>query len=784
MKKLLTLVVFLSFHYTWVLAVSAYPYPINIIQPDGSKITILLKGDEHFNYTQTTDGFIIARNTKGVYEYANINSANEIKLAGIKANNIKERDTKEIQYIQTLQSDKIIKQLLLKQNSAVLKQQSIQESSLMSTVAATPVTGTRKILCILIGFQDRPFSKTQTEFNNLMNQVGYNAGSAIGSVKDFYQQNSYGQLNLEITVVGPYIADHNMDYYGANANNIQGNDTRPRDLIGEAVLKANPAVNYAEFDNNNDGYVDGVHVIYAGYAEAAGAPAETIWPHKWTIPDLTLDGEKISAYSCSSELKYTWGNNISGIGTICHELGHVLGASDFYDTNSETGGQFIGTGQWDLMAQGSWNGDEDIPAHHNPYTKTQVYNWATVQDVPTDNSLVNLGPANSSGNSFYKISTSTSGEYFLIENRQQLGFDSALPGHGMMVYHVHSQIESDKQTINATFPQKFYPICASATQDPNNTPNSYGNINSAGCPFPGSSNKTTFTDNTLPSARSWAGIATGKDICLITEVGNNITFVVNPSISGPSQVCGQATYSINNLPAGATVVWSSRGLSPSSGTEVSFTATPVFGAGEGYVRATVSMGGSVITLENALELNGYIPIDGPDVAYLSQKKAYFTIEGSPVSKWFVNGVAVAVSPTVPNRIVVVFNKYPGDILVSCEVTTSCGTFEARKALQVIDDINGGDQYLMYPNPASDQVQITVSDTLTRSSQTTSATDVVNSSACSYFIKVVDIYGSTVYVSRENKKQFTIPTSKLRNGVYSVIVSNGNEIYQNKLIVKH
>lgn len=444
MKKTLILIVLLSFHYTWVLAVSAYPYPINITQPDGSKITILLKGDEHFNYAQTTDGFIIVRNTRGVYEYANINTANEIKPTGIKANNKKERDAKEIQYLQTLQRDKILDQLLLKGNS-VLKQKSIQETSIMSTVTATPLTGTRKILCILIGFQDSPFSNTQTEFNNLMNQVGYNAGSAIGSVKDFYMQNSYGQLNLDITVVGPYTADYNMAYYGANSDGISGNDIRPRDLIVEAVQKANPNVNYADFDNNNDGYVDEVHVIYAGYAEAAGAPAETIWPHKWTIPDLTLDGKKISAYSCSSELKYAWGNNISGIGTICHEIGHALGASDFYDTNYGTGGRFEGTGQWDLMAQGSWNGDEDIPAHHNPYTKTQVFNWATVKSIPTDNSLVTLGPANSNSNSFYKINTSTSGEYFLIENRQQLGFDFALPGHGMMIYHVHSQIESDKK---------------------------------------------------------------------------------------------------------------------------------------------------------------------------------------------------------------------------------------------------------------------------------------------------------------------------------------------------
>jgi M6 family metalloprotease-like protein len=776
-SKLLILVIILSVHYTCVLAVSSYPYPINITQPDGSKITILLKGDEHFNYAQTTDGYIIVRNTKGIYEYANINTANEIKPTGVKANNKKERDAKEIQYLQTLQRDKILDQLLLKRNS-VLKQKSIQETSIMSTVTATPLTGTRKILCILIGFQDSPFSKTQTEFNNLMNQVGYNAGSAIGSVKDFYMQNSYGQLNLDITVVGPYTADHNMAYYGAN--DAYGNDARPKDLITEAVQKANPNVNYADFDNNNDGYVDEVHVIYAGYAEAAGAPTETIWPHKSTI-DVTLDGKKISAYSCSSELKYAWGNNISGIGTICHEIGHALGASDFYDTNYGTGGQFEGTGQWDLMAQGSWNGDEDIPAHHNPYTKTQVFNWATVKSIPTDNSLVTLGPANSNSNSFYKINTSTSGEYFLIENRQQLGFDFALPGHGMMIYHVHSQIESDKKTINATYPQKFYSVCASAAQDPNNTPDSYGSINSAGCPFPGSSNKTAFTDNTLPSAKSWLGIASGARVNLITESQNNVMFVVNPLISGPDALCSSstATYSISNLPQGATVSWYANGLNLNTTTGTSTTATTVQGAGAGYVRATITSSNTTFTLTKEVALNGYTPIIGPDFEYLSNKKAYFEIDTQEPSVWSVNGDTFTSMP-YSNRIVVpLYQYYPGSVLVTCAVSSSCGHFEARKDFQVIGDEEALDVYSIYPNPTSTTFSIKQNEELQAMSGT-----LVGDKESADNLSIV-IYNDQSQLVRQQKAYLNQPVNidNLREGLYIIHIKDGKKVHKKKLIIK-
>ena len=142
-----------------------------------------------------------------------------------------------------------------------------------------PTTGNRKLLCILIGFTDKSFTKTQAEFNNLFNQVGYSTGGATGSVKDYYLENSYGQFNLTVDVAGPYTASNTMAYYGGNDGS--GNDLRPRELVREAVLLADPYVNYADYDNDNDGYVDGIYVIYAGYGEEAGGGANAIWAHQW-----------------------------------------------------------------------------------------------------------------------------------------------------------------------------------------------------------------------------------------------------------------------------------------------------------------------------------------------------------------------------------------------------------------------------------------------------------------------------------------------------------------------
>ena len=304
-----------------------------------------------------------------------------------------------------------------------------------------------------------------------------------------------------------------------------------------------------------------------------------------------MNNKYIEVFSCSSELRGISGNRIETIGSPCHELGHVLGAQDFYSVN---GSGFIGTGDWDLMAGGSWNGHwaapGTSPAHFNPYTKIKTFGWATHRSLFT-NSLTTLHPANSNKDSFYEIPTSTPGEYFLLENRQCLGFDAHLPGHGLIVWHVHSKIEADKYAINTTYPQRLYPVCASATENPDSSPSSYGAINSVGCPFPGTSKQQSLNFTTTPSLRSWAEASTNMDIQFIAEKDNKISFVVNPQISGPATICNEATYTITTAPEGTPIQWNvGNGLSIMSGqgtkTVVVKKTAPLLFLGVGVVEAT------------------------------------------------------------------------------------------------------------------------------------------------------------------------------------------------------
>ena len=533
----LLLILFAFFSFEKSIASSAYPYPVNVTQTDGTVITVIMQGDENLKWAKTIDGFILVYNTNGVFEYGKLDGAGDLVPSGIKASNISQRRLTELSFLTT-----VAKGLNYSSSQvSIIKQLQLSRGGNPSTsIQAFPTTGNRKLICVLIGYTDLAFTKTQTNFQNLFSQVGYSADGAAGSVKDFFTENSYSQLNLTVDVAGPYTVSDTRAHYGANDGS--GNDVLPREMVTEAVNLANPDVNFADYDNDGDGTVDGVYVIYAGHGEEAGGGANAIWAHAWSIPAVVLDGKTISRYSTSAELRGSSGTGISRIGVICHEFGHVLGEKDFYDTDYGTGGQYNGCGHWDVMASGNWNNDGITPAHANPYTKVYTYSWATATTLSSQGPVTLLSSHNNSG-SFYRINTATANEYFIMENRQQIGFNASVPGHGLLIFKAHADLASHigPNDINATGPQYFYPVCASASTEAGMTVASYGSNDGAGTTYPGSSNKTQFTDATTPSAKSWAGVNTNKPVAFITE--DNILKTVTFCYLGCAPV---ADFSANN----------------------------------------------------------------------------------------------------------------------------------------------------------------------------------------------------------------------------------------------
>jgi M6 family metalloprotease-like protein len=511
----------------------AYPGLVTMKQPDGSTFSYYLKGDEKVHWMESEDGYSLLYDSARTVVYAISDQEGNMIPSSVAVKDVSLRSASDQAFLKGIA--KKISYSPAQINTMRSIWNVVESSSNANSSRMRASVGEIRAICALVDFPDMRLVKTKAEFNNLMNQVGYSVNRDQGSVHDYYVENSYGKLNLVITVAGPYTLSKSWKYYGANDAN--GNDSilRILEFAKEAATLTftDPNINPADYDNNNDGYIDAFHIIHAGYGEESGGlDSHYIWSHETTIQELTFrNNKKLDTYSCSPELLGNSGSDITHIGVICHEMGHVFGAPDFYDVDdSKSGGSFIGTGNWDLMGSGSWNGDDNryksigsCPAHMNMYEKIQL-GW--VNPIVLTQPQAITGMKNSAENAVaYRYDTSTPGEYFVLENRQKIKFDQYVPGTGLLIYHVSLNItDIYYNTVNVGHPQKMYPVCASANTNPTGTVASYGNINSAGCPFPGSSKKTSFTDYTIPSATAWNGANTVKPITEIQEQSGVISF--------------------------------------------------------------------------------------------------------------------------------------------------------------------------------------------------------------------------------------------------------------------
>ncbi|NVN95332.1 MAG: M6 family metalloprotease domain-containing protein [Bacteroidetes bacterium] len=562
-------------------AVTAYPYPIEFTQPDGSKITILLKGDEKVRWAETMDGYSIVHNKQGAYEYAKLDENNNMIPSGFIVRNTNQRSVEDNLFLES------IPKALHYSVSQINQMQSIWANENTTLQNSFPTTGNRKLLVILANFSNTTTTYPSSNFDNYMNQLNYNG---TGSFKDYYLEVSYGQLTVVTTVTAWVTLPNTHNYYGP--------DTLWGQFALDAVTAANnqTAVNFADYDNDGDGVVDGVAIFHQGQGQEETGSTLDVWSHSWdltsagfTAAQRTFDGVLVNSYTTMPERNST---GMGTIGVMCHEFGHNLGAPDFYDIDYATGGQYDGTGKWDLMANGSWNGTSgNKPAHPNGYIKTMIYNWASPTTI-TSASQITLNNAAEYTNSFYRYNTTTANEYFFIENRQQLKFDSYIPGHGMIIYHVDGSYISTASGINAGSHQGLYPVCANATGNP---PTTYGTINSGGCPFPGTGSKTSFTDATTPKSMSWTAANTAKPITGITEniTNKTVSFAFMGGISCTTPTTQATTFISSAIADNSMTIGWTRGTgnsvlviarqasavneNPVNGT--AYTANAVFGSG-------------------------------------------------------------------------------------------------------------------------------------------------------------------------------------------------------------
>ena len=408
------------------------------------------------------------------------------------------------------------------------------------------ISGEKKGIIILVDFADKAFTATQSDFNNLANEVNYNSGNFKGSMYDYFYAQSDGKFLLTFDVVGPYTVSKNYAYYGANDSN--GSDVHPAEMVIEAVKLADNDVNFANYDWDNDGYVDQVYVVYAGKGEADGGAEDTIWPHEYDLYSANyygdgegiqiLDDVKIKTYACGGEQNGSTGET-AGIGTMCHEFSHCLGYPDFYDTDY-SGGQ--GMGYWDLMNSGSYNGNGYRPAGYTSYERW-VAGWKTPIELKYTQTISNMAALQTTGSNSYIIyNKGNSNEYYLLENRQKTGWDTNLPGAGLLILHVDydADVWSHNKPNDDPAHQRMTWIAADNEYQYNLTSNgkkSYTRAGMANDPFPyGSVN--SFGKNSKPAATLYNANSDGTYYLdsSITDITQNSDGTISFNFNGESNV--------------------------------------------------------------------------------------------------------------------------------------------------------------------------------------------------------------------------------------------------------
>ena len=477
-------------------AVPAYPGLIEVRQADGTELSIRRIGDEYSNLVVTTDGYPLSYNTKTRnYEYATFRDG-RLEPAGIVATAEEARDAAALTFLASVDREREMAAFdagwRAARNKALGSRAVADGPQRIVRISDVPTLGKHDVLVILVDFDDVKFSDNagtpdpEAYYERFFHEKGFSEFGATGSAHDFYYEGSCERYDPQFRVFGPVaVKGMHSDYAG------QGGSAYTYQLIEEAVKLVDEQydVDFKDFDTDGDGKVDNVYCLYAGYGQADSSVTDAIWPHSWELhnreAEFDVDGVTFDRYTVSQQVNGQSHNPV-GIGTFVHEFGHVLGFADHYNNSSSFGNPPNNVGQWDVMSQGTYNNDQNTPPTFSAFERYSL-GWTEPEMLdPKHNGIVEIAPYIGSGQCYRVDVKAGDKEYFLIENRQQEGWDTYLPGHGVLVWHIEEdQLAWDNNRPNYDQTHQMVDIVEAA--------DIYTASGSPSDPFPGSRDIISYT---------------------------------------------------------------------------------------------------------------------------------------------------------------------------------------------------------------------------------------------------------------------------------------------------
>ena len=400
--------------------------------------------------------------------------------------------------------------------------------------------GVKKGLVVLVDFKNKKFADGHDleYYKNVINGKDFSDEEEgyVGSVRDYFLAQSNGQFELDFDVVGPVTMSNNYGYYGYD--NAYQKDEKVYEMIKEACDGIQDQVNLKDYDWDGDGEADQVFFLYAGLGQASGGSASTIWPHEselryWPCGVLSYSTGKINTYACANELQpETQGSSryiSAGIGTICHEFSHCLGFADMYDTS---GGGGYGMSVFDVMDQGSYNGNGFVPCNYTAFERIYA-GWVESIELIDPATVKDMKSVSDYGRPFIMYNYKNTNEYFLLENRQNTGWDKGLYGcNGLLITHVNyvpSRWANNSVNWSTEKIQCCTVVNADGSRETSNTQSLQGDL----YPYEvkGVTMNDEFTDDSEPASKLYNkntdnSFALGIPITQIKRSKGSISFLV------------------------------------------------------------------------------------------------------------------------------------------------------------------------------------------------------------------------------------------------------------------
>lgn len=550
MKRLCVLMIILfSVLTTW--ARPGYSKPVEVAQPDGTTVTLLMHGDEFLSFMTTTDGYTVVKGDDGYYRYAE-KVDGRLSATAFVARNYGERSEQEKEFLAG--QTKYVKPVM----SQAAQQMRQNAAQMIANIYKSPTDGKRRVvnlwspidyskfkgLVVLVEFNDRQFTmddpqsfyQRMTNERNLIDQSHhFYPVDVTGSVRDYFYDNSMGIFDPTFEVVGPVLVDFSCEYpcpKTADGTTDANYSDRMIKLLKAALAEAAKTVDFSNYDINDDNVIDMVYFIFAGYGSyVQGNSYKYIWPHASDMTSYaknnnwSYDGKTFGRYACSVEIqdnesladRHVW---LDGIGTMCHEFSHVLGLADHYDVNYDENGLSEHPDSWDVMA-----GSTDLnygltPAGYNGFERHVLgFTEPEVINVAGDYHLESFNTANKC----FIINTGTANDDYYIENRQLERWDAYLPGHGLLAWRVETTSEYmwANNRVNCNSSHMYMQLLKAVPSR---------DINTGYTPFPGKGNVVDLTAFTKPALVSWEGKGAVLDLYDITESNGLISFFAGKNV--------------------------------------------------------------------------------------------------------------------------------------------------------------------------------------------------------------------------------------------------------------